>query len=161
MDRSLSSFLIVAVLTLALAAIGFGLQQKGYAFGALGIDRLEGLAGPASFMPLAALYAFSAALIMVMPLRAAGVLHAGAATPVFTATIVLLATIVGLVAARVIFSGPGILATLVDWRFLFAAAIVAAHVYLDAFRRNVLLRTVFFIAFTAATLACLFWNFRL
>jgi hypothetical protein len=71
MDRSLSSFLIVAVLTLALAALGFGLQQKGYMIGALGIDRLEGLAGPASFMPLAALYAFSAALIMVMPLRAA------------------------------------------------------------------------------------------
>nr|WP_245451615.1 hypothetical protein [Mesorhizobium waimense] len=50
---------------------------------------------------------------------------------------------------------------MVYWRFLFVAAIVAAHLTMNDLRRNVLLRSLFFVIFAAATLACLFWSFAI
>jgi 3-isopropylmalate/(R)-2-methylmalate dehydratase small subunit len=49
---------------------------------------------------------------------------------------------------------------LLDWRFLFVAAIVGCNLAMNELRRNVLLRSLFFAIFGAATLACLFWSFR-
>jgi len=43
---------------------------------------------------------------------------------------------------------------------VFAAAIVGAHLAMNELRRNVLLRTLFFVVFIAAALACLFWTFQ-
>ena len=47
----------------------------------------------------------------------------------------------------------------IAWRFLFAAAIVGSHFTMNELRRNILLRSLFFVIFAAATLACLFWSF--
>lgn len=161
MARTVYAFLLIAVLAGLLAALGIGLEVKGYAFGALGIARLDGLASAATFVPLAAVYAFSAALMMILPLRAAGFVHATAANPIHLAAIVLFATIVGVQAARVAFGDRDALWTLVDWQFVFAVAIVGAHLVMSELRRNILLRTIFFVVFIAAALACLFWTFRL
>ena len=161
MNRTLAAFLLVAVLTCLLAVLSIAMETKRYAFAALGVARLDGLASAATFIPLAALYAFSAALMMVLPLRAAGFVHANAASPLWSAALVLLATIVGVQAARFAFGNAAALWVLADWQFLFAAAIVGAHLAMNELRRNVLLRTVFFVVFIAATLACLWWTFRL
>lgn len=161
MNRTVAAFLLVAVLTGLLAAASIAVENKGYAFGALGVARLDGLASAATFIPLAALYSFAAALMMILPLRAAGFVHANAATPVYSAALVLFATIVGVQIARFAFGNHAALWALADWQFVFAAAIVAAHLAMNALRRNVLLRTLFFVVFIAATLACLFWTFRL
>lgn len=161
MNRTLAAFLLVALLTGLLAAGSIAVENKGYAFGALGLARLDGLASASTFIPLAAIYAFAAMLMMVLPLRAAGFVHAGAAAPVFSATLVLLAAIVGVQLARLAFGDRGAPWTLVDWRFAFAAAILVAHPAMSTLRRDALLRTLFFVAFAAATLACLFWTFRL
>lgn len=161
MNRTAAAFLLIAVLTGLLAALGIALELKGYAFGALGTARLDGLAGAATFIPLAAVYSFAAVLMMILPLRAAGFVMANAATPVYSAALALLATIVGVQAARFAFGNRGALWVLADWQFLFAAAIVGAHLAMNELRRNVLLRTLFFVVFIAATLACLFWTFRL
>jgi hypothetical protein len=161
MNRTLAAFLLCAVLTGLLAALSIALRIKGYPFGDLGLARLDGLAGSATFIPLAAIYSFAAMLMMILPLRAAGFVHANAATPVYSAALVLFATIVGVQAARFGFGSRDALWVLVDWQFVFAAAIVAAHLAMNALRRNVLLRTLFFVVFIAATLACLYWTFRL
>ncbi len=161
MNRTLAAFLLCAVLTGLLAALSIALRLKGYPFGDLGIARLDGLASSATFVPLAAIYAFAGVLMMILPLRAAGFVHANAAAPVHSAALVLLATIVGVQAARFAFGSRDALWVLVDWQFVFAAAIVAAHLAMNALRRNALLRTLFFVAFIAATLACLYWTFRL
>lgn len=161
MNRTLAAFLLVAVLTGMLAALSIALRIKGYPFGELGIARLDAIANATTFMPLAAIYAFAALLMMILPLRAAGFVHANGATPVYSAALVLLATIVGVQAARFAFGGRDALWVLADWRFVFAAAIVAAHLAMNELRRNVLLRTIFFVAFIAAALACLYWTFRL
>lgn len=161
MNRALSTFLLIAVLTGLLTAIGMALQGEGYGFGALGVARLDGLANAATFIPLAAIYAACAMLMMVLPLRAAGFVYTNGALPVFGAALVLLATIVGVQAARFAFGDNNAPWRLVDWRFLFAAAIIAAHLVMNALRRDVLMRTVFFIVFAAASLACLFWTFQL
>lgn len=161
MNRTIAAFLLCAVLTGLLAALSIVLRIKGYPFGDLGIARLDGLASAATFIPLAAIYAFAGLLMMILPLRAAGFVHANAATPVHSAALVLLATIVGVQAARLAFGSRDALWVLVDWQFAFAAAIVAAHLAMNALRRNVLLRTLFFVVFIAATLACLYWTFRL
>lgn len=160
MNRTASAFLLVAVLTGSLAALGFALQIKGYGFGSLGNERLDGLASATSFVPLAALYAFAAMLVTILPIRAAAVVHASGTTPVYLAAVVLLATIVGVQGARLAFGNTEALRALLDWQFLFAAGIVAAHLSLDTLRRNVLLRTLAFIGFGVATLACLYWTFR-
>lgn len=161
MNRTAAAFVLIAVLAGLLAALGIALQLKGYGFGALGTARLDGLASAATFIPLAAIYSFAAVLMMILPLRAAGFVMANAATPVYSTALVLLATIVGVQAARFAFGNQGALWVLADWQFLFAGAIVAAHLAMNELRRNVLLRTLFFVAFIAATLACLYWTFRL
>ncbi|TIT83431.1 MAG: hypothetical protein E5W59_28830, partial [Mesorhizobium sp.] len=76
------------------------------------------------------------------------------------ATVALFATIVGSLVARWAFGQGGVLWALVNWRFLFVAAIVAAHFAMNELRRNILLRSLFFVVFAAATLACLFWTFQ-
>jgi len=161
MNRTLSAFLLVAILTGLLVAFSFGLQIKGYPFGSLGVSRLDGLANAKTFIPLAAIYALSGALIVILPLRTAGMIHSGAASPVFSTAVVLLATIFGVQVARFAFGVRDALSILLDWQFLFAAAIVVVHLSLDTLRRNALLRTLSFIGFIAATLACLYWTFRL
>jgi hypothetical protein len=160
-NRTLAAFLTVAVLAGLLAALSIALQLKGYGFGGLGIARLDAVASAASFMPMAALYALAGALMMLLPLRAAGFIHANAASPLHSAALVLFAAIIGLQAARFGFGDRGALNVLLDWRFLFAAAIFGAHLGMNELRRNVLLRTLAFIGFVAATLACLYWSFKL
>ena len=160
MNRTISAFSVVAVLTGLLMALGFGLQIKGYGFGALGNERLDGLAGSASFIPLAAIYALAAMLIMIAPLRMAGLVHAYGAVPLYSCALVLFAAITGVQAARFAFGQTDALWVLVDWQFIFALAILAVHIGLDTLRRNLLLRTLSFIAFAAATLACLYWTFQ-
>lgn len=160
MSRTLTTFLFLMLATAALAALSFALLNKGYGFGALGVGRLDGLASSATFIPLAALYALAGAVLMLLPPRAAGWVHANAAMPLFMATIVLFATIAGVQLAKVAFGNRDALWVLADWRFVFAVAIMAAHLVLDALRRNVLLRTLGFAAFAAACLACLYWTFR-
>ena len=161
MSKAVSAFLPIAVLTCLLAAAGIALENKGYGFGALGVARLDGLANAATFIPLAALYAFSGALMTLLPLRGAGFVYINAAVPIHATSLALLATIIGVQAARFAFGDNGALWVLADWRFLFAAAIVLTHMFMNEVRRNVLLRTLFFVLFVAATLACLFWTFRL
>lgn len=161
MNRTLAAFVLIVVLTGLLAALGIALELKGYRFGALGIARLDALASAASFIPLAAIYSFCAVLMMILPLGAAGFVMGHGATPVYSATLVLLAGIVGVQAARFGFGNRAALRALADWQFLFAAALVGAHLAMNALRRNVLLRTLSFVFFTATTLACLFWSFRL
>lgn len=161
MNRTATAFVLIAVMTGLLAALSIAVELKGYAFGALGIARLDGLASARSFVPLAALYAFAAMLMMLLPLRAAGFVMTNAAMPIFSASLVLFSTIVGVQAARFAFGNHRALLVLIDWQFIFAAAIVAAHLTMNELRRNVLLRTIFFALFVIATLACLFWTFRL
>lgn len=161
MNRIVSAFLLVAVLAGLLAALGLGLEVRGYSFGAVGVARLDGLASAATFIPMAALYAFAAALMMILPLRPAGFVHANAASPLHLGTIVLMATIVGVQAARFAFGDRGALWILADWQFLFAFAIAGGHLVMSELRRNLLLRTLAFVAFTAATLACLYWSFKI
>lgn len=161
MNRTLSAFLLLVVMTGLVAALSIAIERKGYPFGALGIARLDGLANATTFIPLAALYALAGALMMILPLRAAGFAYANAAIPIHGTAILLLATIVGVQAARFAFGNHGALWTLADWQFIFAAGLIGAHGFMNQLRRNVLLRTIFFVVFLAATAACLYWTFRL
>lgn len=161
MNRTVAAFLLISVLTGLLAALSIALTLKGYRFGDLGVARLDGIANAATFIPLAALYAFTGLLMMILPLRAAGFVHANGATPVYSTALALLATIVGVQVARFGFGNSNALWTLLDWQFVFATAIIGAHLAMNELRRNVLLRTIFFVVFIAATLACLYWTFRL
>src|SRR5690606_4088766 len=133
---------VVFVLTALLAAFCFAVSLKGYPHGATGIARLDSVASAATFIPLAALYAFAGLLIVLSPARAAGFLYSHAASPVYFASIVMLASIVGLQAARFAFGDSGAWRPLLDWQFGFAIAIIVVHQFLDTFRRNVLLRTI-------------------
>ena len=161
MNRAATTFLVVAVLTGLLAALSLAIRLKGYPFGALGIERLDGIANAATFIPVAALYAFTAMLMMILPVRAAGFIYLNAASPLWATSLVLLATIVGLQAARFGFGDRNALSALLDWQFVFAAAVIGTHLVLDGLRRDILMRTVFFAVFLVATLACLYWTFRL
>lgn len=160
MNRTASAFLLIALLAGLSMALGFGLQMKGYAFGQLGNGRLAGLASSTAFMPLAAIYALTGALVMLLPLRAAAFVHSHGSTPIHSTALVLLAVIVGVASARFAFGASDALRALIDWQFLFAVGIVAAHLTMDALRRNALLRAIAFVGFTAAMLACLYWTFR-
>jgi hypothetical protein len=160
MSKAVSTFALVAVLTAALAALSFFVAQKGYSEGATGIARLEGLASVTTFIPLAALYFFSGLLLMILPMRAASFVLVNATDTLFWTTIVLLATIVGVLAARVAFGQTGALRALLDWRFVFAIVVIGCHFILDELRRNILLRSIAFAAFIAATLLCLYWTLR-
>lgn len=161
MKQTAIPFLVVMVLTALLAALSIAIQTKGYPHGATGLARLDAIANAATFIPLAALYAFAALLILLMPARGAGFMYANAASPIYFTSVVLLASIVGVQLTRAAFGGTSALRVLLDWQFVFAAAIIVAHQLLDAFRRNVLMRTLGFVLFVVAALACLYWNFRL
>lgn len=160
MNRALTAFLTIAVMTGLLAALSFAIRLKGYAFGATGIERLDGVANAATFMPLAALYAFAAALMVLLPVRAAGFVYTNAASPIWQASLALLATILGLQVARFGFGDRDAPWVLIDWRFLFAFGVIGAHLFIDVFRRNVLLRTIGLVLFIGIMLACLYWTFR-
>lgn len=159
MGKALTSFALVTVLAALLMALSLAVARHGYPFGTLGARRLDDIAGPASFIPLAALYFLSAALMMILPIRAAGVVLINAADSLFWATIVLFAAIVGTLVARWAFGQGDALWGLWNWRYLFAAAIVGCHLVMNELRRNILLRSLSLVAFVLATLACLFWNF--
>ncbi len=159
MSKALSTFALVAVFTALLMALSLAVARHGYPYGAIGVRRLDGIADAGSFLPLAAVYFFSAMLMMILPIRAAGIVLTHAADALFWAVIALLATIVGCLVARWAFGQSSVLWALVNWRFLFAAAIVGSHFTMNELRRNILLRSLFFVIFAAATLACLFWSF--
>jgi len=161
MAKSISTFALVAVLTGVLMALSIALARHGYAFGATGARRLDGLAGAVSFIPLAALYFLGVALLMILPLRAAAFVLVSAVETTYLAALVLFATIAGCLLGRVAFGQFGVLRALVDWQFVFMAAIVVCHALLNALRRNVLLRSLALVCSLAAVLACLFWSFRL
>ncbi|MEO3999187.1 hypothetical protein [Mesorhizobium sp. CAU 1732] len=160
MSKVVSTFLSVAVLVTALAALSIAVDRHGYAFGENGLARLEAITNAAMFMPLAAVFSATAVLMMILPLRGAGFVYSNAAAPVHWAVIVLVATMVGCAAARMVYGQMDAGRALLDWRMLFAVAIVGAHMAMTELRRNVLLRSLSFVAFTVATLACLFWSFR-
>ena len=159
MSKALTSFALVAVLTALLMALSLAVARHGYPYGVTGVKRLDGIADAGSFLPLAAVYFFSAMLMMILPIRAAGIVLTHAADALFWATIALFATIVGCLVARWAFGQSSVLWALLNWRFLFAAAIVGCHFTMNELRRNILLRSLFFVIFAAATLACLFWTF--
>lgn len=159
MSKALTSFALVAVLTALLMALSLAVARHGYPYGVIGVKRLDGIADAGSFIPLAAVYFFSAMLMMILPIRAAGVVLTNAADVIFWATIALFATIVGCLVTRWAFGQSGALWALLNWRFLFVAAIVGCHFIMNELRRNVLLRSLFFVVFAVATLACLFWSF--
>lgn len=159
MSKALTSFALVAVLTALLMALSLAVARHGYPYGVTGVQRLDGIADAGSFIPLAAVYFFSAMLMMILPIRAAGVVLTNAADVIFWATIALFATIVGCLVTRWAFGQSGALWALVNWRFLFVAAIVGCYFIMNELRRNILLRSLFFVVFAIATLACLFWSF--
>lgn len=161
MKRATTTFLVVAVMTGLLAALSFAIRLKGYPFGSQGITRLDAIADAATFIPVAALYSFSAMLLMILPPRGAGFVYANAASPLWFTALVLLAAILGLQIARWAFGDGGALRALIDWQFIFAAAIIGTHTVLDSLRRSILLRSIFFVLFIVATLACLYWHFKL
>lgn len=161
MSKALTSFALVVVLTALLMALSLAVARHGYPYGAIGVRRLDGIADAGTFIPLAAVYFFSALLMMILPIRAASVVLTNAADAIFWTVIVLLASIVGGLLARWAFGQSSALWALLNWRFLFAVAIVGCHFVMNELRRNVLLRSLFFVIFAAATLACLFWSFTL
>ena len=161
MAKSVSTFILVTVLTALLMALSIAVMRHGDPFGALGMRRLDGLASAATFIPLAALYFFGVALLMILPLRAASFVLVNGVETVYLAVVVLFATIVGCLVARMAFGQFTAYRALLDWQFMFVLAVLICHAILNELRRNVLLRTLALVASVAATLACLFWTFRL
>jgi hypothetical protein len=160
MAKAVSTFILVTVLTALLMALSIAVMRHGDPFGALGMKRLDGLASAATFIPLAALYFFGVALLMILPLRAASFILVNGVETVYLAVIVLFATIVGCLVARMAFGQFTAYRALLDWQFVFVLAVLVCHAILNELRRNVLLRTLALVASVAATLACLFWTFR-
>jgi hypothetical protein len=158
MQRAALSFALLAVLTAFLVVFCLFLAQKGYPFGAIGLRRLDSIASAPTFIPLAGLYFLTAALLMILPLRAASFVLSHATEVVFWTAIALLASIVGVVVARFGWGQSNALSSLVDWRFLYAVGLIAAHFALDHLRRNVLLRSLSFAICVAASAFCLFWT---
>lgn len=161
MTKAVSTFALLAVLTAILAAASLFLSQKGYPQGSTGLGRLDDLANAARFIPVAALYAFSVVLLMILPMRAASFVLVTATNALFWTTIALLSTILGVLVARAAFGQTAALRVLLDWQFVFAFAVIACHFLLNALRRNFLLRSIGVVIFLAATLACLYWSFHL
>jgi hypothetical protein len=160
MAKTVSTFILVTVLTALLMALSIAVTRHGDPFGALGMKRLDGLAAAATFIPLAALYFFGVALLMILPLRAASFVLVNGVETIYLAVVVLFATIVGCLLARMAFGQINAYRALLDWQFVFVLAVIVCHAVLDELRRNVLLRTLALVASVAATLACLFWTFR-
>lgn len=161
MARTVSTFALVAVMTALLAALSIMLTRHGYGFGVTGTKRLDGLANAATFIPLAALYFFGVALLMILPLRAAGFVLVSGVDRLFWTVVVLFATIAGYLLARAALGDMQSLKVLLDWQFVFVALIAGCHALLNTLRRNVLVRTLAFVASVALALACLYWTFRL
>lgn len=161
MSKALTSFALIALLTALLMALSLAVARHGYPFGIVGVRRLESMADAGAFLPLAAIYFLAAMSMMVLPIRAASFVLLNAADIVFWAIIALFAAIVGCAAARWAFGQSGALWPLWNWRFLFVAAVLAAHLAMNGLRRNILLRSLFLVVFAAAALACLFWSFTL
>ncbi|TPM87074.1 hypothetical protein FKO01_58240 [Mesorhizobium sp. B2-3-3] len=161
MSKALTTFALVTVLTALLMALSLAVARHGYPYGVTGVKRLDGVADAGTFIPLAAVYFFSALLMMILPIRAASIVLTHAADAIFWTVIVLLAAIVGGLLARWAFGQGSVMLALLNWRFLFAVAVVGCHFVMNELRRNVLLRSLFFVVFAAATLACLFWSFTL
>ncbi|AMS41825.1 MULTISPECIES: hypothetical protein [Aminobacter] len=161
MNKAAASFALVAVLAAALTALSLAVARHGYPFGVIGVQRLDGIASADSFIPLAAIYFLAAMLMMILPLKAASIVLVNAADTIHWIVIALFATIVGCLAARWVFGQASAPWALLDWRYLFVAIIVGCHLAMNELRRNVLLRSLFFALFGVATLACLFWSFRI
>ena len=159
MSKALTSFALVAVLSALLMALSLAVARHGYPFGAFGVKRLDGIADAGTFLPLAAVYFLSAVLMMILPLRAASIVLTNAADALFWTVVALFAAIVGCLLARWAFGQGSVLLSLLNWRFLFGAAVVGANLGMNELRRNILLRSLFVVIFAAATLACLFWSF--
>ena len=160
MAKSVSTFILVTVLTALLMALSIAVMRHGDPFGALGMRRLDGLASAVTFIPLAALYFFGVALLMILPLRAASFVLVNGVETIYLAVVVLFATIVGCLVARMAFGQFTAYRALLDWQFVFVLAVLVCHAILNELRRNILLRTLALVASVAATLACLFWTFR-
>jgi hypothetical protein len=160
MAKSVSTFILVTVLTALLMALSIAVMRHGDPFGVLGMRRLEGIASAATFIPLAAIYFFGVALLMILPIRAASFVLVNGVETVYLAVVVLFATIVGCLVARMAFGQLGAYRALLDWQFMFVLAVVVCHAILNELRHNVLLRTLTLVAAVVATLACLFWTFR-
>ncbi|MER8704511.1 hypothetical protein NKH49_02880 [Mesorhizobium sp. M1088] len=161
MSKALTSFALAAALAALLMALCLMVARHGYPYGAIGAKRLSDIADAGTFIPLAAIYFFSALLMMVLPIRLAGIVLTHAADAIFWTVILLFAVIVGCLAARFAFGQRDVLPALLNWRFLFVAAVVGCHLFINELRRNILLRSLFFVVFAAATLACLFWSFTI
>ena len=159
MSKALTSFALVAVLAALLMALSLSVARHGFPFGVIGVKRLDSIADTGMFLPLAAVYFFSALLMMVLPIRAASIVLINAADTVFWTMVALFASIVGCVIAKWAFGQTTALWTLWNWRFLFVAAVVGCHLVMNDLRRNILLRSLFLVVFAAAALACLFWGF--
>jgi len=160
MTKALSTVVLVAFLTAALAAISLLASRQGYPQGALGLRRLDDIATAATFIPLAAVYSFSALLLMVLPMRSAAFVFYNATEAVFWTIVALFGTIAGVLIARAAFGQVSVLWALADWRFGLALAVVACHFVLNELGRSPFLRVIGFAGFLAATLLCLFWSFR-
>lgn len=161
MSKALTSFALIAGLTALLMALSLAVARHGYPYGIIGMKRLDAIADAGTFFPLAAVYFFSALLMMVLPIRAASIVLTNAADVLLWAVIALFATIVGGVLARWAFGQGSALWALLNWRFLLVVAVVGCHLVMNELRRNILLRSLFFVVFAAATLACLFWSFSI
>ena len=161
MARTFGTFFLVSLLTALLMALSIAVMRHGDPFGALGMRRLDNLASAASFIPLAAIYFFGVALLMILPLRAASFVLVNGVETVHLAVVVLFATIVGCLVARMAFGQVNAYHALIDWQFVFVLAVVACHAILNELRRNILLRSLALVGSVAATLACLFWTFRI
>ncbi|MBP0439837.1 hypothetical protein [Tianweitania sediminis] len=157
MQRAVFSFVLVALLTMILAAGSLFLAGKGYPFGAVGLRRLDGIAAATTFAPLASVYFLSAALMMLLPLRPAAFVLTHAADILFWAAVALLGTVVGLVAAQFAFGQMRAPYALAEWGYLYALAVAACHFLLNSLRRNLLLRTLAFVGLLAAAGFCLVW----
>src|SRR6185312_13132456 len=118
MARTVGTFILIAVLAALLMALSIAVTRHGDPFGALGMRRLDSLAGAATFIPLASLYFLGVALLMILPLRAASFVLVNGVETVHLAAILLFATIVGCVVARMAFGQVGAYRALLDWQFV-------------------------------------------
>jgi len=79
MSKALTTFALVAVFTALLMALGLAVARHGYPYGAIGVKRLDDIADAGTFIPLAAVYFFSALLMMILPIGGIGEHDAGGA----------------------------------------------------------------------------------
>ncbi len=106
MSKALGTFALVTVFSALLMALSLAVARHGYPYGAYSVKRLDGIADAGSFLAIAAIYFFGAMLMMVLPIRAAGIVLTHAADAIFWATIMLFATIVRSLIARWAFRQP-------------------------------------------------------